>query len=172
MARRTRLITYIATYLVAIGTIIRYLTRFSDDSLWSIALPLGIYLVLLFAEPFFMRRYRYLIYFYLLVQTIIICGISLITSSVDFWAALFFPLVLQAMHNLPRRTGFIITGFFTVTMAILMLLGVGPEIGIPLILINGVTYFFLATFIAILSSFRWLTSSCRFIQLKQRKWPC
>ena len=150
MARRTLLITYFATYLVAIGTIIRYLTSFSDDSLWSIALPLGIYLVLLFAEPIFIRRNRYLIYFYLLVQTTIICGISFITPNVDFWAALFLPLVLQAMQNLPRRNGFIVTGLLTVTMAIFMLLGIGPEIGLPLILINGVIYFFLATFITIL----------------------
>ena len=67
MARRTLLITYIATYLVAIGTIIRYLTSFSDDRFWSIALLLGGYLVLLFVEPVLIRRIRSLTYIYLFI---------------------------------------------------------------------------------------------------------
>ena len=71
MARRTLLISYIATYLLAIGTIVRYLVRFRDDRLWSIALLLGVYLALLFAEPIFIRRNRNLTYLYLFVQTAI-----------------------------------------------------------------------------------------------------
>ena len=47
MARRTLLITYIATYLLAVGTIIRLIVRFRDDRFWAIALLLGGYLVLL-----------------------------------------------------------------------------------------------------------------------------
>jgi len=149
LARRTLLISYIATYLIAVGAIIRFLVRFQDDRIWSIASLLGVYLVLLIAEPIFIRRNRNLTYLYLFVQSAIICTISLITPDVDFWAALFFPLVLQAMHNFPRQTGFLITGIFTMLMAIFMLMGLGIEIGLPLILINGVVYFFLAAFIAI-----------------------
>jgi signal transduction histidine kinase len=85
-----------------------------------------------------------------LVQTAIICTLSLITPSVDFWAALFCPLVVQVMHNFPQRTGFLITGIFTVIASVFLLLGLGLEVGLPLILVYGVVYFLLAAFIAII----------------------
>jgi signal transduction histidine kinase len=150
MARRTLLITYIATYLLAVGTIIRLLVRFRDDRFWPIALLLGGYLVLLIAEPFFFRRNRLLTYIYLFVQTAIICTAALITPNVDFFAVLFCPLVVQVMHNFPQRTGFLITGIFTVITSILVLLGLGPEEGLPLVLVYGVIYFLLAAFIALI----------------------
>jgi signal transduction histidine kinase len=150
MARRTLLITYIATYLLAVGAIIRILVRFREDRILSIALLVGGYLVLLFSEPIFVRRSRLLTYIYLLVQTAIICMLSLITSIVDFWAALFCPLVVQALHNFPQRTGFLITGIFTVITSVLLLLGLGPEVGLPLVFTYGVVYFLLAAFIAII----------------------
>ncbi len=150
MARRTLLITYIATYLLAVGAIIRYLVLFRDHRFWSIALLLGGYLVLLFSKPFLIRRNRLLTYIYLFVQTAIICTISFITPNVDFWASLFCPLVVQVMHNFPQRTGFLITGTFTVIMSVPMLSGLGSEVGLPLVLIYGVVYFLLAGFIAII----------------------
>jgi signal transduction histidine kinase len=150
MARRTLLITYIATYLLAVGAIIRYLVRFRDERFWSIAFLLGGYLVLLFLEPIFIRRNRLLTYIYLLVQTAIICTVALIDPNVDFWGALFCPLIVQVMHKFPQRTGFLITGIFTVIMAIFMFLGLGPEVGLPLIFFYGVVYFLLAAFIAII----------------------
>jgi signal transduction histidine kinase len=150
MARRTLLITYIATYLLAIGSIIRYLVRFRDDRFLTVTLLLGGYLVLLLLEPFFIRRNRPLTYLYLFVQTAIICALSLITPTVDFWAALFCPLVVQVMHNFPQRTGFVITGIFTVITSVFLLLGLGPEVGLPLVLVYGVIYFLLAAFIAII----------------------
>jgi signal transduction histidine kinase len=69
---------------------------------------------------------------------------------VDFWAMLFCPLVVQVMHNFPRRTGFLISGIFTLIMAIFMLLGPSLEVGLPLIFIYGIIYFLLAAFIAII----------------------
>jgi len=150
MARRTLLITYVATYLVAIGTVVRYLTGFRDEHFWSIALLLGVYLILIFAEPVFIRRNRFLIYVYLFVQTAIVCTLATITPGVDFWATLFFPLVMLVMHNFAQQTGFLITGIFTMIMVIFMLLGNGLKVGLPLVFINGVVYFFLAAFIAIL----------------------
>jgi signal transduction histidine kinase len=150
MARRTLIITYIATYLLAIGAIIRYLISFRDDHFWSIALLCAGYLVLLFSEPFIFRRNRLLTTVYLFVEIVIISALSFIAPAVDFWAALFFPLVVQVMLNFPQRTGFLITGVFTVIMAILMLLGPGLEVGLPLILIYSVIYFLMAAFIAII----------------------
>jgi signal transduction histidine kinase len=149
MARRTLLVIYIATYLMVVTRIIRYVVRFRDYRFWSIAILIG-YLILLFAEPFFIRRNRLLTHIYLLVQTAIICTFSLLTPNVDFWTALFYPLVVQVMHLYPQRIGFSITGIFTVIMAILLLLGPGPEVGWPLILLNGVGYFLIAAFIAII----------------------
>ncbi len=150
MARRTLLITYIATYLLAVGSIIRYLVGFRDDRFWSIALLLGGYVVLLCAEPFLIRRNRPLTYIYLFVQTAIICTLSSITPTVDFWAALFCPLVVQVMHNFPQRTGFVITGIFAVLTSGFLLWGLGLEVGLPLTLVYTVIYFLLAAFIAII----------------------
>lgn len=149
MARRTLLIIYIATYLLIVGTIIRYLTGFDDFQFWPIALSV-VYLVLMFSEPLIFRRNRLLSYVYLFAQIGIISTISILRPNVDFWTALFFPLILHVMQNYPQRTGFLFTGFFTVIMAILMLLGPGPAVGIPLIFINSVVYFLIAAFIAII----------------------
>ena len=102
MARRTLLITYIAIYLLVVASIIRYVVRFSDYRFWSIALLIG-YLILLFSEYFIFRRNRFLTYIYLLVQTAIICTLSLISPNVDYWTALFLPLVVQVMHNFPHN---------------------------------------------------------------------
>jgi signal transduction histidine kinase len=90
-----------------------------------------------------------LIYVYLSVQTAIICALSLITPEVDFWAALFSPLVVQVMHSFSQRIGLVITGIFIVIMSVLMLVGLGPQVGLPLILTYGVVYSFLAAFVAI-----------------------
>jgi len=123
--------------------------RFGDYRFWLIAL-LTAYLIFLFLEPFFIRRYRVLTYIYLIVQTGIICTVALISPNVDFWTALFLPLVVQVMHIFPQRTGFMITGIFTSIMAVLMLLGPGPDVGLPLIFLNAVGYFLFAALIAII----------------------
>ena len=57
MARRALLITYIATYLLVIAAIVRYVLRFSDYRFWSIAFLIA-YLIFLFSEPLFSRRNR------------------------------------------------------------------------------------------------------------------
>lgn len=150
MARRTLWITYIATYLLAIGSIIRYLVNFRDDRFWLIALLLSAYLVLLLSEPVFIRRNRPLIYIYLFAQTAIICTLSFLTPNVDFWAALFFPLVVQVSYNFQQGTGFLITGIFTVITLGLLLFGLDLGLSLPLALVYGVVYYLMAAFIAII----------------------
>ena len=140
----------IATYLLAVGAIVRYLVHFRDDRFWFLAPLLGGYLVLLFSGPLFFRRSRLLTYGYLLVQIAIICAVSGIIPTVDFWAALFCPLVVQVMHNFPQRTGFLITGIFAVIMAFFIFSGLGLEAGLPLIFFYAVVYYLLAAFIAII----------------------
>jgi signal transduction histidine kinase len=149
MARRALLVTYIASYLLVVGAIIRYVVRFRDYRFSSIALLSG-YLTLLFTEPLLIRRGRLLTYIYLFAQTAIICTLAITSPTVDYWTALFFPLVVQVMLKFPQRTGFLVTGIFTVAMAILMLLGPGPEMGLPLIFLNGVGYFLFAAFISMI----------------------
>jgi signal transduction histidine kinase len=150
MARRTLLVTYVATYLLAVSSIIRYLVLFHDEHFWSIALLAGGYLVLLLLEPVLVRRHRRLTFIYLLVQSAIICAISLAAPTVDFWAVLFSPLVVQVMHNFPQRTGFFITGLFAAITSIFLLWGLGLEQGLPLVLVYAVIYFLMAAFIAII----------------------
>lgn len=150
MTRRTLLVTYIATYLLAITALIRTIVSFRDDNLWSIVLLFAAYLILVFVEPFYIRQNRRVTYIYLIIQTAIICTIAYRTPIVDFWASLFAPLVVQVMHNFPQRTGFLVTGIFTVVMSIFMLSGFGLDVGLPLVLVYTVVYFLLAAFIAII----------------------
>jgi signal transduction histidine kinase len=150
MAHRTLLVTYIATYLLAVGSIIRYLPLMGEDRLWPFAILVGGYLVLLLLEPLYIRRHRVLTYISLLVQSAIICTVSVVAPAADFWAVLFCPLVVQVMHNFPQRTGFLITGVFTAITSVFLLWGLGLEVGLPLILVFAVIYFLLAAFIAII----------------------
>jgi signal transduction histidine kinase len=151
MARRTLLITYIATYVVAITSMIRTIIWFfSDDRILLICLLLGIYLILLLMEPSFIRRRRNFIYIYLILQTIIICALASIISEVDFWAVWFAPLSVQVMYYFSSRTGYFIVGLFTVLMAIFILSGLGNQIGLPLVFVYTSIYFLLATFINII----------------------
>jgi signal transduction histidine kinase len=150
MAHRTLLVTYIATYLLAVGSIIRYLPLIGEDRLWPFAILVGGYLILLLLEPLYIRRHRVLTYISLLVQSAIICTVSVVAPAADFWAVLFCPLVVQVMHNFPQRTGFLITGVFTAITSVFLLWGLGLEVGLPLILVFAVIYFLLAAFIAII----------------------
>jgi hypothetical protein len=60
MARRSLQITYIATYLLAVGSIIHYLVLIRDDRVWPVALLVSAYLALLVLEPFAIRQHRLL----------------------------------------------------------------------------------------------------------------
>ena len=146
MARRVRIITYVAAYLFALGVALRYVLTFSGDDLRSIVPLLAFYMVLLIAEPFLIRQHRRLSYLYLILQVAIISAISFTIPTVDFWAGLFFPLLVQVMNNYPSRAGYRITGAFTVIMALLMLLGLGVEAGLPIAITNAVAFFLIAAF--------------------------
>ena len=135
MTRRTLFITYIATYLLAIAAVIRTLAAFQDERFMMLVALVTAYLILLFLEPFYIRRDRRLTYLYLVIETTIICIIALLTPIVDFWASLFVPLVVQVMHNFRQSTGLVITVVFTLLMSIFMIMGFGTEVAWPLILV-------------------------------------
>jgi signal transduction histidine kinase len=104
---------------------------------------------LLISERVFVRRNRLITYIYLVVQIAIIFKIASVIH-VDYWAGLIIPLVVQAMHNLPLRIGFSITGILSVIMSYLMVTRLGPRRGLPLMLSNLSGYFLLAAALAII----------------------
>lgn len=150
MARRTLIISYLATYLLAISSIVRTLVHFRTGNIFSISIIVSIYLILLFSEPFIIRQKRQLTYIYLIIQVILISSLSLLTPTVDFWAMLFCPLVVQVMINFPQNNGYIFTGIFSLITSVRLLMGLGQEVGLPLIFVYTVIYFLLATFISII----------------------
>jgi signal transduction histidine kinase len=145
------LITYLAAYFFAIGAAIRYLSTFrGHPSQWTIAGLLAAFLTLMSIEPWLTRRSFWYTHLYLAVQTGIIIALSLTTPSADFFSLLFISLTLQAMHVFPPRIGFRWVGLFTVVMAVLMIGGSGWGMGLPLVLINVVAYFFIASYVAVI----------------------
>jgi signal transduction histidine kinase len=151
MARRTLLITYFVTYLLAISAIFLIVFGYyRSDEFPPIALFSGLYLVLFFAEPFFIRQKRIRTYIYLIAQTAIICGLAPIISNWDYWAILFFPLVVQSMVNFESRTGYFLTGIFTAIAACLFLLVYDPvRLAIPKIPLFGSGNVLMAALVAI-----------------------
>jgi signal transduction histidine kinase len=151
MTRHRTLITYLAAYFFAIGAAIRYLSTFrGHPSQWTIAALLAAFLTLMSIEPWLTRRSHWYTHLYLAVQTGIIIALSLTTPNADFFALLFISLTLQAMHVFPPRIGFRWVGIFTLVMAVLMILGLGWGVGLPLVLINAVAYFFIASYVAVI----------------------
>jgi signal transduction histidine kinase len=159
MARHRTLITYLAAYFFAIGAAIRYLSSFrGQPSFWGITGLLAAFLLLMSVEPWLTRRSHRFTHLYLAVQTGIIIALSLTTPDADFFSLLFISLTLQAMHVFPPRIGFRWVGLFTVVMAVLMIGGYGWGMGLPLVLINAVAYFFVASYVAVI---HWLETARR-----------
>jgi signal transduction histidine kinase len=116
----------------------------------------GVYLVLLFAEPLFFRQSRIRTYIYMIAQSATICGLALTLPNAlppgnlfDFWALLFCPLVVQAMVNLESRTGYLFTGIFTAITAYLLFLMYSRRAGLSLVFMYGSAYFLIAALVAI-----------------------
>jgi signal transduction histidine kinase len=158
MARRILFITYFATYLLAISGILRIVlgARYRWYRSSPSAILMGVYLVLLFAEPLFFRRSRIRTYVYMIAQSATICGLVLTLPNVlppdnlfDFWALLFCPLVVQAMVNFESRTGYLFTGIFTASTAYLLLLMYHPRSGLSLAFMYGSAFFLIAALVAI-----------------------
>jgi signal transduction histidine kinase len=152
MARRTLFVTYIASYIIAISNSIRGIIDYYNcdcDGFLSIALLIGVYLVLLFAEPLFVRRKRIRAYIYMVAQIATILALALHMPGEDFWTLMILPLIVQAMNNFEPRTGYIFTGIFVATMPLFLISSLGPEKGLPLMFIYGSAYLLLAAFIVI-----------------------
>ena len=183
MARRTLLITYFASYIIAISNSIRgiidyYYFDCGGFLFLSITILISVYLVLLFAEPFFFRQKQIRTYIYMIAQFVIILALAvfmqggvativvlksmtklgfdlqhyIIDNSLqgeDFWSLMILPLIVQAMINFKPRIGYIFTGIFIAIMPYFLLSSLGLEKGLPLMFIYGSSYFLLAAFIVI-----------------------
>jgi len=183
MARRTLFVTYLASYIIAISNSIRgiidyYYFDCGGFLFLSITFLISVYLVLLFAEPFFFRQKQIRTYIYMIAQFVIILAIAVFMQGgvativvlksmtnlgyflqhhiidhplqgEDFWALMILPLVVQAMNNFKPRIGYIFTGIFIAIMPYFLLSSLGLEKGLPLMFIYGSTYFLLAAFIVI-----------------------
>jgi signal transduction histidine kinase len=152
MARRTLVITYVASYIIAISNSIRGIIDYYNcdcDGFLSIALLIGVYLVLLFAEPIFIRQKPIRTYIYMIAQIVTILALALHMPGEDFWTLMICPLVAQAMVNFEPRTGYIFTGIFIAIMPYFLLSSLGLAKGLPLMFIYGSAYFLLAAFIVI-----------------------
>jgi len=150
MARRTLIITYFATYLLAFGGIFRIvLGYYRSAEFLPIALCIGVYLVLLLAEPLFFRQNRIRSIIYLIAQIATICMLAPIIPNWDLWALLFPPLVVQAMVGFGTRTGYLITGIFTAITAGLLLLSYDSVRGLSELPLYGSAYFLIAVLVAI-----------------------
>ena len=150
MARRTLFITYFATYLLAISAIFLIVFGYyRADEFPPIALFSGLYLVLLLAEPFFIRQNRIRTYVYLIAQIAMICGLAPIIPNWDYWALLFYPLVVQAMVNFESRTGYFLTGILTAISAYLFFLVYDSAWGLAKIPVFGSVNVLIAALIAI-----------------------
>ena len=152
MARSTLFITYIASYIIAISNSVRAIIdyyRCDCDGFLSIALLIGIFLVLLFAEPLVFRQKRTRATIYMIVQIVIIWALAANMLGEDFWTLMICPLVVQAMINFEPRTGYIFTGIFIAIMPYFLLSSLGLAKGLRLMFIYGSAYFLLAAFIVI-----------------------
>ncbi len=152
MARRTLFITYIASYVIAISNSIRGIIDYyycACDEFLPIALLIGVFMVLLFVEPLFVRRKRIRAYIYMVAQIATILALALNMPGEDFWALMILPLIVQAMNNFEPRTGYIFTGIFVAFMPLFLISSLGPEKGLPLMFIYGSAYLLLAAFIVI-----------------------
>jgi signal transduction histidine kinase len=150
MARRTLIVTYFATYLLAFSGIFRIVLGYNRSVEFPrIALCIGVYLVLLLAEPLVIRQNRIRSCIYLIAQTATICALAPTIPNWDLWALLIFPLVVQVMVSFGTRTGYLLTGVFAAITAGLLLLVYDDVRGLSEIPLYGSAYFVIAALVAI-----------------------
>jgi signal transduction histidine kinase len=142
--------------LVAIGDAFRYLMlginrpeQWTARVEWTLAGLLTCFLLLMVTEPWLSRRSKRYTKAYLVVQIIIVSILSLLTPRVDYFAALFMTLILQAMYVFSVRTSLRWTLVLAAVMAILMLYGHPFGEGLPLVVIMSMVYLFIFSYGAV-----------------------
>jgi signal transduction histidine kinase len=156
LARFRPYLVYILSALMVVAVVSRaipLMIELNHDFLWPVIGLLSLYVILLAAESVIRRRYSWYTNIYFLIQTgiiVILLEIPLYDArTTDFYALLFIPLCIQAVFELPRKTGYAwVTGFTLVTVITLLYiygLGIGLQFGLTYIFA-----FFFITMLAVL----------------------
>ncbi len=143
---------YLAFYLLFAAVAIRGLAIYfsADHSLrWLVAGLLVIYGALLALTGWLTRRWQGYSFFYLVVQTGAVLGLSLLPPFLDFFAVLYIPLSTQAMFFFAPVLGFRWIGLFTLGMAGGLIYGYGWLEALPFILLYGSSYFFVGSYASV-----------------------
>jgi signal transduction histidine kinase len=154
LARFRPYLVYILSALMVVAVVSRaipLMIELNHDFHWPVIGLLSLYVILLAAESVIRRRYSWYTNIYFLIQTgiiVILLEIPLYDArTTDFYALLFIPLCIQAVFELPRKTGYAWVIGFTLVTVITLLYIYGLGIGLQF----GLTYIFAFFFITMLA---------------------
>jgi len=153
MTRQRTLITHLIAYLLATGTVIRYLVAYRGEPFqWIVYSLIAAFVLLMLIEPWFSRRSPIFTHLYLVIQTVIIVALALIPPNFDYFSLLFITLILQAIEVFAPKITFLWISAFTIIMAILMFYAQGLSGGLPFIMIFTILYLFFGSYAAVMRS--------------------
>jgi hypothetical protein len=148
--RRT-LLTYLGAYLIAISITIRGVSvSLGHPYQWTIAGLLLVFLALLVVEPWLSRGSRVHAHVCLAAQAAAVSSLLYLSPKVDFFAALFLVLSLQAAHVFPGWIGFVWLGVYAAITTVSMVRYFGWTEGLPYILSYAIAYLIVGSFVVLL----------------------
>lgn len=148
--RRT-LLTYLGAYLIAISITIRGVSvSLGHPHQWTVAGLLLAFLALLVVEPWLSRSSHGFAHLCLAAQTAAVSSMLYLSPKVDFLAALFLVLSLQAAHIFPGWVGFLWLGVYATITTISMIRYFGWTEGLPYILSYTTAYLIVGSFVVLL----------------------
>lgn len=153
MPRQRTIITHLIAYLVATGTVIRYLMAYRGEPFqWIVYGLISAFVLLMLIEPLCSHRSPNFTHFYLVIQTGIIVALALIPPNYDYFSLLFLTLIIQAIEVFAPQITFLWISAFTIIMAILMFYTQGLSAGLPFIVIFTILYLFFGSYAAVMRS--------------------
>jgi signal transduction histidine kinase len=106
-----------------------------ESSLAIVMLLIALYALLYALEPWLSDRFRGHVYFYFLLQTMIVVTLSNLRPFLDFHTILYFPLCIQVFRTFSRRAAIRWTVFFVILLGITLIPGLGLFVGLAFILL-------------------------------------
>jgi len=153
MKRYRDVLFYLLSFLILLAVVssegINYFAT-EHPSRWWVAGLLAAYTLLLVSERWVSRRWGGYIQLYLICQTCITFFLLLIPAFPDFLAALFIPLIAQAMRALPQKMGLKWTAAFILIIAGVFLYHNGfSRSALSLISIYTAVYLFVGAYVTL-----------------------
>ena len=153
MKRYRDILFYLLSFLILLAVVssegINYFAA-EHPSCWWVAGLLAAYTLLLVSERWVSRRLGGYIQLYLICQTCITLLLLLFPTSPDFLAALFIPLIAQAMRSLPQKMGLAWISAFILIMAGVFLYHNGlSRSALSLISIYTAVYLFVGAYVTL-----------------------